>query len=142
MDKVRAQNIGATCLALHVRRAARQVARIYDQALRPVGLSNGQFSLLTMLAAKADWEMQPLADALGADQSSLTAAIKPLKRRGLVEARADDKDRRVRRLALTRSGDQLLDRALPLWGEAQGRAEAAIESASNTEFRNQLLAFS
>lgn len=37
------------CLCLHVQRAARALARRFDEALRPVGLTNGQFSLLMAL---------------------------------------------------------------------------------------------
>ena len=38
-----------TCLCLHLQRAARAVARQFDERLRPVGLTNGQFSLLMSL---------------------------------------------------------------------------------------------
>ena len=38
-----------TCLCLHAQRAARALARRFDEALRPAGLTNGQFSLLMSL---------------------------------------------------------------------------------------------
>lgn len=137
MDKKQARAIGSTCLALHVRRAGRHVARFYDEALRPFDLSNGQFSLLTMLAAKDDWTMQALADALGMDQSSLTAAQKPLRRRGLVMSRPDDDDGRIRRLVLSGKGRDLLASAEPSWRTAQARAEGLLGGSAET-LRSQL----
>ena len=38
-----------TCLCLHLQRSARVVARRFDDALRPLDLTNGQFSLLMSL---------------------------------------------------------------------------------------------
>lgn len=140
MNTTDARIIGSTCLCLHVRRAARRMARLYDEALRPIGLSNGQFSLLTMLAARDDWNMQDLADSLGTDRSSLTAALKPLQRRALVESRADTSDRRVRHLALTREGRSLLDDAMPLWRHVQGQAETSLAARSIDTFRGELQA--
>ncbi len=142
MNKTEARRIGATCLALHVRRAARQLGRHYDDALRPVGLSNGQFSLLTMLAAKDGWQMQALADFLGLDQSSLTAALKPLLRRGLASVATGAKDRRTRHLKLTEPGRAALAEAEPLWRAAQARAEALLGQRSADEIRRDLRALS
>ncbi len=138
MEPSEARAVGSTCLCLRVRKAARRVGRMFDEALSPVGLTNGQFSLLAMLAARDDWTMQGLADALGADQSSLTAALKPLERRGLVRTAAGADDRRVRRPALTPAGAALLDEALPLWRSAQDRAEAMVGGPGAERLRRDL----
>jgi len=114
-----AQDIGQVCMGLHMRRAARRVTRVYDDALAPAGLTIGQFSLLTSLAGQARWGMQPLADTLGTDRTSLTATLKPLERRGLVASHADARDGRVRYLVLTPVGLSLLEQAKPLWADAQ-----------------------
>jgi DNA-binding MarR family transcriptional regulator len=121
-----AHEIGGRCMGLQVRRAARRLTRIYDDALMPLDVTIGQFSLLTLLAAQESWGMQALADALGTDRSSLTASLKPLERKRLVESRADKNDRRVRHLALTTAGMALLDGAEPLWREAQDKAERLL----------------
>lgn len=138
MDDTEPAVIGATCLVLHVRRAARRLGRLYDDALRPVGLTNGQFSLMSMLAAKQDWAMQPLADALALDQSSLTAAMKPLLRRGLVALEQGVADRRVRRLGLTAEGSALHSDARTLWRAAQRDAEALLGHRSSDALRHDL----
>jgi len=132
------QDIGARCIALHLRRAARRVGRLYDDQLRQVGLNNGQFSLMTMLAAKDDWTMQALASSLGLDQSSLSAAVKPLMRRDLIETRQSSKDHRVKTLRLTASGLRLLEDARPLWRVAQDKAEGLLGDREADAIRSAL----
>ena len=73
-----------TCLCLHIQRAARAVARRFDIALRPLGLTNGQFSLLMSLNRPKPPAMASVAALLAMDRTTLTANLKPLERRGLV----------------------------------------------------------
>ncbi|MGC2529450.1 MAG: MarR family winged helix-turn-helix transcriptional regulator, partial [Candidatus Acidiferrum sp.] len=65
------------CLCLHVQRAARALARRFDDALRPVGLTNGQFSLLMSLNRPKPPGMTAVASFLAMDRTTLTAALKP-----------------------------------------------------------------
>lgn len=111
---------------------------MYDEALAPLELTNGQFSMMTMLAARDDWSMQPLADALGLDRSTLTAALKPLQRRGLVQMRAGSEDRRVRQLRLTPKGSALLGQAQAVWRAAQAKAEATLGGEDAQALRRML----
>src|ERR1700710_982052 len=104
-----------TCLCLHMQRAARALARRFDEALRPVGLTNGQFSLLMALNRPAPPPMGPVASLLAMDRTTLTAALKPLERRGLIEVQVDPDDRRGRLLLLTAKGRKLLAEAVPIW---------------------------
>src|SRR5919206_2876829 len=83
-----------TCLCLHAQRAARALARRFDEALRPLGLTNGQFSLLMALNRPEPAGMGAVASLLAMDRTTLTAALKPLARRGLLEVRRDPEDRR------------------------------------------------
>ena len=103
------------CLCLHVQRAARALARRFDEALRPFGLTNGQFSLLMSLNRPEPPDMASVASLLAMDRTTLTAALKPLERRGLLNVTADGSDRRVRRLKLTPEGMTLLASAVPVW---------------------------
>src|SRR5215472_18804335 len=89
------------CLCLHVQRAARALARRFDDALRPIGLTNGQFSLLVSLNRPEPPGMTAVARLLVMDRTTLTAALKPLRRRGLVKVTPDAADRRGRLMALT-----------------------------------------
>ena len=77
------------CLCLHVQRAARALARRFDQALQPLGLTNGQFSLMISLNRPQAPGMGSVAELLAVDRTTLTAALKPLQRRGLVKIMVD-----------------------------------------------------
>ena len=70
-----------TCLCLHLQRAARVVARRFDEALRPLDLTNGQFSLLMSLNRPEPASMGSVSTLLAIDRTTLTANLKPLERR-------------------------------------------------------------
>ncbi|MGH6982505.1 MAG: MarR family winged helix-turn-helix transcriptional regulator, partial [Stellaceae bacterium] len=74
----------ATCLCFHAQRAARSLARRFDEEFRSVGLTNGQYSLLAALDQTGPVGIGGLAEALGMDRTTLTAALKPLTRQGRV----------------------------------------------------------
>ena len=111
------------CLCLHAQRAARVLARRFDGALRPFGLTNGQFSLLMSLNGPEPPPMGPVASLLAMDRTTLTAALKPLERRGLVKVARDPSDRRSRILVLTGEGRTLLARAVPVWKKTHEEME-------------------
>lgn len=93
-----------SCLCLHVRRAARTIARRFDDAFRPLDLTSGQYSLLMSLNRPSAPHMKDVASLLAMDRTTLTANLKPLERRGLVEILPDPKDKRGRLLTLTKDG--------------------------------------
>ncbi|HXS08059.1 MAG TPA: MarR family transcriptional regulator [Rhizomicrobium sp.] len=106
-----------TCLCLATQRAARALARRFDDAFRALGLTNGQFSLLMALNRPKPPSIGPLAEFLAMDRTTLTAALKPLERRKLIRVAVDPDDRRGRLLHLTANGRKLLAKALPIWRE-------------------------
>ena len=114
------------CLCLATRQAARALSRRYDEALRPAGLTSGQFSLLMSLSRPLPPTLGSVATLLAMDRTTLTANLKPLERRGLVESRADPDDRRGRRLALTAAGRETLCAALPLWEQTQAEVSCLL----------------
>ena len=79
-----------TCLCLHLQRAARVVARKFDDVFRPLGITQGQFSLLMSLNRPEPPTMGSVADLLAMDRTTLTANLKPLARRGLVRIKVDE----------------------------------------------------
>ncbi|CAN7624812.1 MarR family transcriptional regulator [Bosea sp. LjRoot90] len=130
------------CLCLHVQRAARALARLFDEALRPVDLTNQQFSLLMSLNRPEPPPIGPVANLLGMDRTTLTAALKPLERRGLVVVAAGEKDRRSRLLAITPDGIALLARALPIWQRTHDAVDARLTDIEPAKLRQALLAVS
>lgn len=129
-----------TCLCLHLQRAARKLAREFDDVLRPLGLTSGQFSLLSALNRAAPARIGQVASVLAMDRTTLTAALKPLERRGLVSVTIDPKDRRGRRLGLSPAGRALLLKAIPVWERTHRLIEKRL--AETDRLRADLLALS
>lgn len=129
-----------TCLCLHVQRAARALARKFDEALRPLELTNGQFSLLMSLNRPEPPGMGPVAHLLAMDRTTLTAALKPLEKRGLLVTMTDDKDRRLRRMKLTPAGHALLSLAVPIWKATHADVDAVLGEGRPERLRSDLLA--
>jgi DNA-binding MarR family transcriptional regulator len=114
------------CLCLHVQRAARALARRFDEALRPVALTNGQFSMLMSLNRPRPATMTAVARLLAMDRTTLTAAVKTLERRRLVAVVRDPVDRRSRRLSLTEEGLAALGAAVPIWQRTHAEVEGLL----------------
>ncbi len=115
-----------TCLCLHAQRAARALARRFDAAFKPLGLTNGQFSLMMALNRPEPPPMGPVAALLAMDRTTLTAALKPLTQRGWITIMADEKDRRGKRLKLTDAGMAVLVEAVPIWRREHEALEAGL----------------
>jgi DNA-binding MarR family transcriptional regulator len=128
------------CLCLHVQRAARSLARRFDEALRPFGLTNGQFSLLMSLNRPELPGMASVATLLAMDRTTLTAALKPLERRCLVTIAKDPSDRRGRLLSLTPEGKALLASAVPVWEHTHRDVEAMLKNVDPDLLRRSLRA--
>jgi DNA-binding MarR family transcriptional regulator len=131
-----------SCLCLHVQRAARALARRFDDAMRPLGLTNGQFSLLMSLNRPEPPGMAAVASLLGMDRTTLTAVLKALRRRGLVKVTADPADGRARLMSLTAKGRRLLARAVPVWRNIHTAVEALLRDGDSDRLRNNLRALS
>src|ERR1700755_2888516 len=94
------------CNNATLRKAARSLGKLYDAVLEPSGLKATQCILLTQIQALGNPTMAELAKSLLMDLSATRHSLGPLIRDGLVRLRVDSKDRRVKRVALTRAGVQ------------------------------------
>jgi len=128
------------CLCLHLQRAARAVGRRFDEALRPLGLTNGQYSLLVSLNRPEPPRLGDVARVLAMDRTTLTAALKPLERRGLLTVSPDPKDKRGRRLSLTEAGLDLVEQAVPVWRATHDDVDKLLRGGQPDELRRDLLA--
>lgn len=137
-----APQLRGNCLCLHLQRAARAVARRFDQAFRPLGLTSGQFSLMMLLNVSEAPSIGYVSALLAMDRTTLTANLKPLQRRGLVAVSVDAADRRTRRLSLTPSGRELLIAAVPIWRRTHAAVEEIIAESGPDRLRADLRALS
>lgn len=132
------ETVRDACLCLHAQRAARALARHCDVALKPVGLTSGQFSLLMSLNRPEPPSLGSVASLLAMDRTTLTANLKPLERLGLVETAHDSKDKRTRLLRLTRAGRAKLTKAVLIWERTHARIEASLGKSRPDDVRAAL----
>jgi DNA-binding MarR family transcriptional regulator len=136
------RHVRDTCLCLHLQRAARALARHFDEALRPLGLTSGQFSLLMSLNRAEAPSIGEVSSFLAMDRTTLTANLKPLERRGLLEVTVDDADKRSRRMTLTPAGRAALAAAVPVWKREHAAVERVLAGSSPERLRCDLRALS
>jgi DNA-binding MarR family transcriptional regulator len=115
-----------TCSCSALRQAARRVTKLYDEALAPAGLGLNQYSILAKLERLGPRPLGELAAFLVMDRSTLGHLLRPLEKRGLVRLEVPEQDRRSRAIALTPAGRELVEKARPLWAEAERRFEGAF----------------
>ena len=126
------------CLCLATQRAARAIARQFDDAFRPLRLTSGQFSLLMSLNRSEPPAVGELAALLAMDRTTITANVKPLARRRLLKIVVDKHDRRSRRLQLTEAGRALLVAAVALWRKQNRDLERTLTQAGAARLRAEL----
>jgi len=131
------------CLCLHVQRAARVLARRFDAALKPVGLTNGQFSLLMSLnrpdapgVPKAT--LGSVAELLGMDRTTLTASARILFERWLLVVEPELGDGRSKVLKLTLEGRRVLAVAVPIWKREHAAIEKGMGAGGAERLRKDL----
>ena len=126
------------CLCFGVHRAARTLARRFDAAFAPLGISHGQYSLMVSLNRPEPPRLGETAAFLAMDRTTLTANLKPLERLGYVEIVPDKEDRRSRRLILTEAGRKLLAAAVPIWRKTHDEVDGYLSGSPNA-LRGQLM---
>ncbi|AET92776.1 transcriptional regulator, MarR family with acetyltransferase activity [Burkholderia sp. YI23] len=107
------------CNCFAVRKAARQISRLYDAFLEPSGLRITQFLILATLDEQQSASINALAERLDIERTAMGKMIGFLERDSLVTMRPAPTDGRVRIVELTAEGRALFERATPLWLEAQ-----------------------
>jgi DNA-binding MarR family transcriptional regulator len=116
---------GSECAYANLKMLARVASNVYDEALRPVDLRAGQLALMWAILAAGPVEIGRLAVITVTDQTTLSRTIAKLKKARLVSIRAGQ-DRRIRVVALTPTGRERFQAAIPYWEDAQRRAAALL----------------
>jgi DNA-binding MarR family transcriptional regulator len=117
-----------SCLCLATQRAARVLARRFDRLFAPLGVTNGQFSMMVALSGQWRPKLSELAQFLAMDQATMTAAVKTLEKRGLLTLQADAGDGRIRRPSLTREGARVVAEAVPLWKSEHAKLATELDA--------------
>jgi len=118
-----AKNLPCACTSL--RKAARAVSRLYDEALLPTGLTTPQLAILRDLGRGGDQALSRLAEAMVMDRTSLYRALGPMIRAGWVRVQPGVKGR-TKIAGLTAEGARVMDAAAPQWEAAQARFVGAF----------------
>jgi len=121
------------CMCASLRRAARALTHLYEQALRPLGLRATQFTVLQALEQAGEVSQGELGQMLVMDSTSLTRTLEIMRRRGWIVKRPG-KDQRERRLSLSPAGRERLRSATPAWEKAQARLRQQLGTEPWTEF--------
>lgn len=120
------------CNCFTVRKAARQISRLYDAHLQPSGLRITQFLILATLNERETASVNVLAERLDIERTAMGKMIGVLERDGFVKVRPSAEDGRIRIVELTPDGTKLFERAKPLWHEAQQQF-SALNGAANVD---------
>jgi DNA-binding MarR family transcriptional regulator len=135
-----ARTVARECAGLRIREASRILTRVYDAALRPVGLQSSQFSVLVAVAifGEKGANVGPLAKRLVMDRTTMSRNIQPLEKAGLVRVSRSPDDARARIVTLTRAGERSIEKAYPLWEGAQQRVLKLLGATKLNDLRTQL----
>lgn len=117
------RRLPALCHAAALRRASRQITRLYDSHLAANGLTISQRSVLSHVSRLPQPTVSELAEVCGLDRTAMGRAINPLMRDGLLTFKADATDARKRRIMLTAHGKQVLRQSDAPWQQAQQEFE-------------------
>lgn len=132
-----AEMTAATCLATRVRQLSRIVTRVYDDAMRPLGITASQYTLLAQLAARDAITAVEIGHELDIEKSTLSRNLKRLLALGHINM-DPPAGRRGRGLHLTPKGQTVLRDAYPIWQDAQKRAIGVMGADSRTVLDNLL----
>lgn len=129
-----------TCTCGELRKAARAITILYDDAIKSSGLLTTQFGLLQVIYNIDSIRISDLADKLRMDRTTLTRNLSVLEREGLIKI-SQGKDLRTRIVAATQKGRSSVAKATPLWNEVQRKVRQKMGESSWHELMQNLGGF-
>lgn len=117
--------LDTVCACTKLRRSARIVSSLYDEALAPAGFTVAQFSLLRMLQRAGPCSLTQLAAATGHDRTTLNRTLRPLEEAGMIASQPGE-DQRARIVAVTDEARAAMRRAQPRWEEAERKMNETL----------------
>jgi DNA-binding MarR family transcriptional regulator len=121
----RGTQMAEECLAVRVRLLSRRLSRIYDSALRPLGLTVAQLNLLSLIEVVGPAPSGRIADLLAMEISTLSRNARLMQSEGWIRIDpAEHGNGRV--LSLTDAGAAKPHEAQPTWEDAQDAARELL----------------
>jgi DNA-binding MarR family transcriptional regulator len=125
LDAAKLREVARACACANLRKAARALTQLFDDALAPSGLRVTQFTLLVTSRLMGESTINELAERMAMDRTTLSRNLKPLVRSGLLQMRPGE-DGRTRLVRITQAGEQAVEEAYPLWHGAQHETVSAL----------------
>jgi DNA-binding MarR family transcriptional regulator len=110
--------------------AARLMRTVFDRRVRALGLTRGQWLVLTRLHRRPGASQTELADMLEVEKASAGRMVDRMERNGWVARRPDAADRRINRIYLTREAERVHAR---MWVIAQATVDDALAGLAARE---------
>ena len=125
-QKMTSDFIAQECIGVRMRLLNRVVTRIYDDALRPLGIKTSQLNILVVTARLGLARPAEISSRLKMDISTVSRNVDRMRTRGWIEVIDDERDARAHQLRLSVDGQRLLEKAKPAWEEAQDKVKALL----------------
>lgn len=106
------------CTCGELRRAARAITLLYDNAFKSSGLLSTQLGVLDTICNADSIKISDLAEKQGMDRTTLTRNLAVLERQRFVKI-SSGKDHRTRFVTTTPKGRSAVANAIPLWNNVQ-----------------------
>jgi DNA-binding MarR family transcriptional regulator len=126
-----------TCTCGELRKAARAITLLYDNAFKSTGLLSTQFNVLQAIYNIDSIRISDLANKLGMDRTTLTRNLSVLERQGFIEI-SQGKDHRTRIVTATQKGRSAVSKTILLWNEVQRKVKQEMGENSWHELMQNL----
>ena len=128
---------GSSCTCGELRKAARAITLLYDNALKSSGLLSTQLNVLDVICNSDSIKISDLSEKQGMDRTTLTRNLSVLERQGFIKI-SPGRDHRTRIVTATQKGRSAVTNALPLWKEVQGKVKQQMGESSWRELMQNL----
>lgn len=122
--QIAADLVAEECISLRVRMLNRVITAIYDDTFRPTGLTVNQFNMLVAMIKMRKPTAKTVARILKMETSTVSRNLERMMKKGWLTIKKQNG--RTQELSVTEKGAELIQKALPAWRKAQGRARALL----------------
>ncbi|MFI5176807.1 MAG: MarR family winged helix-turn-helix transcriptional regulator [Terriglobia bacterium] len=117
--------VAEECIAVRLRLLTRAITRLYNQALRPQGVTVSQMNILVAASCLGEARPQDICHVLHLEKSTLSRDVERMRRQGWLNKKSGE-DGRTSLLEVTPAGAKRLEKAIPAWRRAQEEAHLLL----------------